>query len=169
LSIGITWPLIGDDERAARHASHNSLKRERTYSSAVAKAERHSHHESNAMNRVLNRVLPTAVAALTLIAASTQLSFAQPAPPENGNNNWQEAGRQAGPPPPPPPPQAPAAPAKFVFRRGLAAITCPQSVSLQDCVHAATELASNLSRIHAREQGNQKPSGGSNSDDDNSD
>jgi hypothetical protein len=112
----------------------------------------------------MNRALPAAVAALALIAASTQVSFAQPAPPAN-DANWQQSARQPGPPHPPPPPAQPAA--KFVFRRGLASVTCPQSVSLQDCVRAATELANNLSRIHAREMGNRPSYNGDNSNDGN--
>ena len=109
----------------------------------------------------MNRVLPAAVAAIALIAVSTQLSFAQPAPSGNDNTSAPAPNPGIGTPPGVPhaaPPPRFSPPAKFVFRRGLAAITCPPTIPLQDCVNAATQLANNLSRIHAREHRNQAQS-----------
>lgn len=148
-----------DDASVSRSdaADQDTLKPERTSAGAVAKAE---HGGPSKESSAMNRVLPAAVSAIALIAASTQLSFAQQ-PPES-DSGWQQSSRQPGPPHPPPPPSMRPPVAKFVFRRGSASITCPQTVSLQDCVHAATELANNLSRIRAAERGNRASSGGDN-------
>jgi hypothetical protein len=108
-----------------------------------------------------------AAAALALIGASIQPSFAQPQDGWSGGQWRNQAANQNQPPGPPhrwgPPPPAQTA-AKFVFRHGRSrvAVTCPQADSLQDCIHAATALANNLTRIHEQAQKARQASGGNN-------